>query len=163
MRMRPKVHTEKHMIPTSPFNVAAAAIVGHTFVESVAVVDKNANTEVEEGSTISAVYLEFWITADDTNVTNFQCTVEKLPSGRANMLIGESQALNDYTNKKNILWTSQGLLGGNGNNAIPVIRQWVKIPRGKQRMGLGDKLRINFAAGINGLEVCGMTIYKEQK
>ena len=92
-------------------------------------------------------------------------TVEKLTSGASEMTSVQASLLNEYPNKKNIFQTSQGLIGDANTNPIPVFREWIKIPKGKQRMGLGDKLVLNIAArgeAANDIEVCGFYIYKEQ-
>ncbi len=77
---------------------------------------------------------------------------------------GQIAALHDYANKKNILFTAQGLVTPTDGGQVPVLRGWYKIPKGKQRFGLGDRLfltiRNNNAAAID-INFCGLAIYKE--
>ncbi len=80
------------------------------------------------------------------------------------MTTAQMAALHDYDNKKNILFTSQALSPIDESMMIPVMRGWYKIPKGKQRMGLGDQLKIsirnNNATAID-VNFCGLVIYKE--
>jgi len=47
-------------------------------------------------------------------------------------------------------------------DATPILRQWVKIPKTKQRFGLKDKLVLQvFAQGALDLTACGFELYKE--
>jgi len=66
-----------------------------------------------------------------------------------------------YPNKKNIFFASQGVIGDLTTQAIPVHRGWVKIPKGKQRFGLGDRFAMTVAATGAEIEFCGMSTYKE--
>ncbi len=118
--------------------------------------------EISEGAIVKAVYIELWI-LDSANDGSFVITVTKYPGTAPGMTFAESNSLGTYENKKNILYTTQGLSANNGvGNPVPIIRQWIKIPRSKQRFGLGDRLRICIANnGLNNLEYCGFATYKE--
>ncbi len=80
------------------------------------------------------------------------------------MTTASMAALHDYANKKNILFTAQGLLTPTDGGQVPVVRGWYKIPKGKQRFGLTDQLfvsiRNNNATSID-INFCGLAIYKE--
>ncbi len=158
--MRPVIQSEKHYVQFSPQTVALGAITIRHLVSAVAVDQKNDTDEVVEGSIIKAVYLELWLTGDDATASSQVFTVEKLSGNFTAMAVGEAAALGDYVNKKNIFFTSQGLLGPNTQVPIPVIRQWIKIPKSKQRFGLGDHLVFNLSAGLDGVTLCGMCVYK---
>ncbi len=86
--------------------------------------------------------------------------VEKLPGVGTNITAGEMAALDDYNNKKNIFYTTQGLVGDSNTNPAPLIRQWIKIPKGKQRFGLGDRLQFTILGLVDDIEFCGLAIYK---
>ncbi len=161
--MKPTINTEKHIVQQSRSQVATVALSTIDIIDSVAVNNKDAVDEVVQGSTVSAVYVELWL-LDSSNDGSFNVTLEKRPSGASAMGFASSQALNAYPNKKNILYTTQGLSPNNGvGNPVPIIRQWFKIPKGKQRMGLSDKVVLNIAnMGLNNLEFCGFFLYKEQ-
>ncbi len=138
------------------------AIATIDIIDSVAVQNKDAVDEVEEGATVKAVFVELWI-LDSSNAGSFSITLEKRPAAASAMGFASSQALNAYANKKNIFYTTQGLSPNDAvGNPVPIIRQWFKIPKGKQRMGLSDKVVLNIAnMGLNDLEFCGFFTYKE--
>ncbi len=124
----------------------------------------NLVNEVEEGSVVKAVFIERWIQSDgvETTRTQFNLTIEKVPAGQAPMTQVQSLNAGSYPNKKNILYMSQGILGGEGTQgAVPIIRNWFKIPKGKQRFGLGDRLFVNIAMLGQQAEACGFATYKE--
>ncbi len=161
--MRPIIQSEKHYVQQSPFTVPVGTVTRSLVVDAVQVLNKNATFEVEEGSIIKAVFCEFWILADQAAFGNVTITLEKYPSNSPVQTFTNSQNLGAYDNKKNILYTTQGLIPGNGENPVALLRNWFKIPKGKQRFGLGDKLALNFANVVGGLNVCGFSTYKEYK
>lgn len=144
------------------FTVASAAVTGHIDVNSRVLLSVNSADDVVEGSVVKAVFVERWLLgAIAANHTSFVIICEKAAGGQPNITFTQMAALNAYPNKKNILWTSQGLLGDNQTNAVPIIRDWVRIPKGKQRFGLNDQFRISIAAiGADDLFGCGVTIFK---
>ncbi len=163
--MRPPIVSKKHIVQHTEFNVASASVTNLAEIQAVAVQDVNTATEVIEGSVIKAIYIEMWLLSDTSDVTSFVLTVEKGPINTIGPNFSQMTTLDAYPNKKNILYTTQGLLGGgtgsSTTNPVPVLRQWLKIPKGKQRFGLLDKLIISIAClGSNQLTGCGMTIYK---
>ncbi len=114
---------------------------------------------------MKACYVEFWVSQDSASVVgSYTVILLKDPGGNAVPTTGNLAALHDYDNKKNILFTAQGLLTPNDGGQVPVLRGWYKIPKGKQRMGLGDTMRItirnNNATAID-INFCGLVIYKE--
>lgn len=155
------IHSNKHYVHTTAASVAMAAIVNLTLAESVNVTVANAANEVVEGSLIKAIYVEYWLNSDDAANSSFILTVEKLPAAATPMTYAQSIALGTYPNKKNILYTTMGLVGPNPGQAVPVIRQFIAIPKGKQRMGLGDKIIVNLSGITNGIVYCGFATYKE--
>ncbi len=158
--MRPHVNTKKHIFQTSLFAVGSGAITQLPF--AIAVAAPTLDQHVREGSIISAIYIEYWLTSDDAAAGTTIVTLEKLIGSSANMTVAESAALQGYDNKKNVLHTFMGLLGPNVQVPMPAIRGWFKIPKGKQRFGLGDELVLNVHGQSNGVSGCGFAIYKEQ-
>jgi len=151
--MKPVIKTNKHYVQQSRSQTATVALTTIDWIDSVSVQNKDAVDEVEEGAVVRAIYIELWL-LDTASDGSFNVTVEYRPSGVAAMGFASSQALGTYPNKKNILYTTQGLSPNNGvGNPVPIIRQWFKIPKGKQRMGLGTKVVCNIAnMGLNDLE-----------
>ncbi len=161
--MRPRVHTRKHYVQQSIANVAASAIAQFKIVEAVQ--DVGVGTvpfEVIEGAVISAVYCEIWITSGDAAQATAIVTLEKLQAGATNMTTTESGLLNSYDNKKNVFYTFMGLVAPNVQVATPSIRAWMKIPKSKQRFGLGDKFVLNVHGQSNDVNLCGFFTFKEQ-
>jgi len=159
--VRPMVHSTKHYVQQSIGTVAAGAVEDTSFAISVAVVDKNLVNEVEEGNSIKAVYCELWVRSANTAASSFTFILCKKPSGTNNPSVAEMAALNDWDNKKNILFTCQGLTNDVDANAMAVYRGWIKIPKGKQRMGLGDVLSWHLSAVGQSINFCGFVLYKE--
>ncbi len=160
--VRPTINSEKHMRAISLQTVSDNTAT--TFQLCAAVADPSVSSEVRIGAVVKAVHIELWYLSSASQPTFHISTVEKLVSGQTDPSSAQMSALHDYPNKKNIFQTSQGLIGDANSNPIPVFREWIKIPKGKQRMGLGDKLILTVAArgeANNDIEVCGMTIYKE--
>jgi len=159
--MRAPIHATKHIVQKSIATVTGGTAVSFELARSVAVVDKNLVTEVEEGSTIKQVYIELWVRAGETTAGSGQLVLVKIPAGAVDPTTTEMAALNNYVNKKNILFTGMGLFNDQDADAIPVMRGWYKIPRGKQRMGLGDALVVRVFSPTIDLHICGFCTYKE--
>ncbi len=155
--------TEKHYTQHAQFNLAAGAITSINLVDAVTVADKNASQEVVEGNTVKAIYLEFWFSVNGTGLGSGIAVLEKTVASQTAMTATESNNLGAYKNKKNVLHTFEGLLPPNTQNPVPIIKGWFRIPKGKQRFGLNDKLVINFSALIGGMTICGFSTYKEVK
>ncbi len=120
---------------------------------------------VEEGAIVKACYVELWVSQDSASVVgSYTVVICKDPGGQAGMSTAEMAALHDYPAKKNILFTAQGLLTPNDGGQVPVVRGWYKIPKGKQRFGLKDVLRLslrnNNTTAID-INFCGLAIFKE--
>ncbi len=161
--MRPIVITRKHYSQLSLGALTAGTATSIDFVTAVAVTSKNIPVEVEEGSRVSAVYFEIWIKSntDSTGGTAIGI-IEKQMSNSVDPTTAQMAALDTYVNKKNILFTFMGLTNDKLGVATPMIKGWLKIPRSKQRFGLGDKLVMTLFAQTGTLQFCGFTTYKEQ-
>jgi len=161
-RMRPHVVTRKHYVQSSLFTVAAGAKTFLDVVDAVAVTAKNAPDEVEEGSIVSAIYFEYWLTTNDTSSGSVICVIEKVPAGATPVTAAQIAALDTYANKKNVFKTFMGLTNPSGGVAMPAFRVWIKIPKSKQRFGLGDKITFTLFSQTGTLQGCGFCTYKEQ-
>ncbi len=160
--MRPIIHRTKHYVQQSRSQVATVALNTIDIIDSVESTVANLVDEVSEGTVVKAVFVEMWL-LDSSNDGSFIVSLEKLPTSANPMSFANSNSLGTYTNKSNILYCTQGLSPNNGvGNPVPIIRQWFKIPKGKQRMALGDKIVLNITNnGLNNLEFCGFFTYKE--
>ncbi len=159
--VRPVIHSTKHIVQQSIGTTVPGTATDTAVVVAVNVSAKNAVNEVEEGATIKAVYFEMWLRSAATAASSFVFIINKRPSGVGPPSDAELAALGDFNNKKNILFSSQGLVNDVDSTAMSVIRGWVKIPKGKQRFGLDDKLSWNLRAVGQSINFCGFEIYKE--
>jgi len=158
------INSEKHITNQSLATVLSGTLTTKDIAIAVAVASKDASNEVEEGAVIKAIWPEIWLsTGLASGFGTATVTIEKLPSGLTPMTFTQSNNLGAYPNKKNILFTFQGLIPNYDSNPIAPGRGWLKIPKGKQRMGLGDKLVANYSAITNDLNTCGVYLYKEYK
>ncbi len=153
----------KHYVAQTNVNVATGVTLVHTSVDAVAKgALRSATNIVEEGAVIKAIHLEYWLKGVATSSTSqFVFIVYKLPSGLAIPDSTDMAALQAWPNKKNILFSSQGVLSqADAGQSIPVVRDWIKIPKGKQRFGLEDKFQIAIFT-VGTLNICGLVVYKE--
>ncbi len=162
--MKPIIQSKKHIFQISQGTVAQSAVVNNLLATSI---EGSSTTPefVNEGATLKACYVEFWVSQDSATVVgSYTVILYKDPGGTGAASSAQVAALHDYPNKKNILFTAQGLLTPNDGGQVPVLRSWYKIPKGKQRWGLGDRLilaiRNNNATAID-INFCGLAIYKE--
>ncbi len=163
--MRPVITSVKHYVQITQTAVAALASANNNVISAVARADLTAVNaqEVAQGSLVKAVFLEFWVLGDeDANAhSTFQFAITKLSGSDAGLTFAEMNALHGYDNKKNVLLFSQGIVGGDLSNPTPVIRQWIKIPKGKQRFGLLDRLAVTFTGLTGDIIFCGFVTFKE--
>ncbi len=161
-RMVAPIKSIKHYVNHQRAVTATAAIINIDIVDGTSVSAVGAATdEVEEGSVVKAVYVEMWIVADQDALGSCVMALEKRPSGSPAMTVTNINNLGAYPNKKNVLWTFLGLTPGQNQNPIAPIRGWMKIPKGKQRIGLGDKIVLNISPVSGASETCGFFTYKE--
>ncbi len=164
-RMVAPIISVKHYVNIENTPVASAGIRIIEIVDAVAQ-EAIVNTEdVTEGSLVKAVFIEMWIKSDATagNGAKFQFSLEKLIGGAASNTFAGMNTMAAYLNKKNVLFYSQGVLGDLTTQAVPVVRQWFKIPKGKQRMGLDDKIQVSITSSGASIDTCGFATYKEYK
>ncbi len=162
--MRPVINSKKHILQISQATVAQSARV----TTSLAVAQEATPTQpqhLKEGALVKACYVEFWVSQDSASVVgSYTVILEKVPGVGGVITAANMAALHDYDNKKNIFFTAQGLLTPNDGGQIPVLRGWYKIPKGKQRFGLGDTLSVtirnNNATAID-INFCGLAVFKE--
>ncbi len=136
--MKAPIHSEKHYFQISLSTATTGATNEEILIQSAAV--PTGVNQVTEGAIVKAVFLEIWAigtTADQF----FTAIVVKLEGGALAPATANMAALGTYTNKKNILYTTQGLASNDGiAMPLPLFKGWIKIPKGKQRFGLGDEL-----------------------
>jgi len=162
-RMLAPINTIKHYVAQSNTNIATGAVQHLTLVNALAKgAARTAASSVEEGAIIKAIHIEFWICGVlDGATSQFVFVVYKLPAGQSSPTATDMANLGSWDNKKNILFSSQGVFPeGESSQSIPVMREWQKVPKGKQRFGLGDRFSVSFFS-VGTLQVCGLATYKE--
>ncbi len=161
--MKSPINAVKHYVQFTQFTVASAAVQELLLVDSAVLQSVNTAPEVREGAVVKAIFVELWLLTDSSTVGSFVVIVEKAVAQQSIPILSDMTGLHTYENKKNILFTSQGILAGEPQGSpTPVLRQWIKIPKGKQRMGLNDQIRISIAAiGADALQGCSFATYKE--
>jgi len=157
--MRPIVKSKKHLVQF-PFNAIATGTT-----EGLRLVDADNGTaanSVEEGAIVKAIFIEMW-TQNSANDGHEVITLTKDSQNQPGPTFAEMAALMTWDNKKNILFTHEGLTSNDGvGNPIRPVHGWFKIPKGKQRMGFEDKIHLTISnPSSNSLNRCGVAIYKE--
>ncbi len=159
--MKAPIASSKHYVQHTQFTVASATVTNLTEIQSTSVSGVTAPADVIEGSVVKAIYVELWLLSNTNIPASFVLTVEKGVINTVGPSFAQMAALNSYPNKKNVLYTTQGLLGDSSANPTPVTRMWIKIPKGKQRFGFLDKLIVSIASiGTNEILGCGFSVYK---
>ena len=160
--MKPVIHSVKHIVQFPIDQIATGTRQVIELIKATESTVANTSTEVEEGSLIKAVFVELWLQNEGT-LSEEIVTITKDPLNSTGPTFVEHASLFSYPNKKNIFFTHQGL---GQNDGVSGPRQvgpgWMKIPKSKQRFGLGDKLNLNISnVSANDLNRCGISIYKE--
>ncbi len=158
--MKPVINSEKRIVQTTLTEVMAGAVGNINLINCVQDPTASAPQEIRAGTVVKAVYLEYWLLASSQQPSTQTLLIEKLSSGQVAVDTTQIANLNGYENKKNILETHQGLVGDANSNPIPVFRGWVKIPKGKQRFGFGDKLTLTLKSITEDTQLCGIAIFK---
>ncbi len=158
------INSIKHFVPFTNADTASGGIRNTVLINVVAKgAARSAVNSVEEGCKIFGTYLEYWLKGNGTTGTDtqFTCVVVLLKSGATAPTVADMLNLQAYTNKKNILYTTQGVIGDSSTQGVPVIRNRIKIPKGKQRFGLGDSLNLIMTPTGENIQNCGIAVYKE--
>ncbi len=162
--MKSPIHSKKHIVQISQSTVSQSLHVNEVLADAIEA-QSTLPAQIEEGAIVKACYVEFWVGMASTSVTgSYTIALYKDPGSGQSMSSAELAALHDYPNKKNILFTAQGLIGPDDAGIIPVLRGWYKIPKGKQRFGLSDRIllgiRNNNSTAVD-INYCGLAIFKE--
>ncbi len=158
--MRAIIKSVKHYFHTPATVISSGALGLITLVDAIVEGATRSNAfDVFEGSNIKAVFVEYWISGVTIDKTATWCILKR-PANVAAPTVAEMANLGAYPNKKNILNVGQGLAPTNGN-VMNIYKGWVKIPKGKQRFGLDDKLQLVVSAVGTNVNLCGVVTFKE--
>ncbi len=160
--MRPVVHSRKHYVQTSLSTILGSAKSDVILVQAIEQGASASVSSVTEGAIVKAVYIEEWLRAGDTVGGSFIGCLYKNPGGSVPFTTTELAAMGDAENKKNVFYFTQALVNDQDADAVPLAKNWFKIPKSKQRFGMGDRLIWTiFAQGAIDLHRCGFSTYKE--
>ncbi len=160
--MRPVIHSRKHYVQNSLSTVTGGTKTDLTLVSAVEAGSQGGPNQVIEGAIVKAIYIEEWLRTLDTASGSFIACLYKNPGGSVPFTTVELAAMGDAENKKNVFYFSQGLVNDQDADATPVSRNWHKVPKSKQRFGLGDRLIFSvFAQAAIDVGLCGFATYKE--
>ncbi len=160
----PIVQSVKHYVPQTDTAIATGARNVDVIADAEVAPATASVFTVEQGSIIKAIWVEMWLSLDQASGARgtFVVVLEKAPLSTSPTFTNLTN-LQAYDNKKNILYVTQGIINSDiDQGTLNVIRQWFLIPKGKQRMGLGDRWLLSIANISGGnLRNCGMFTYKE--
>ncbi len=159
--MKAPIHSVKHYVQNSLATVMGGAVVNLTLIAAQERDTIALPQDVVEGAIIKACFIEQWIRAGSLTGASGQWIIWKRSGDMSDPTAADMAALGAWDNKKNILATGMGLFNDQDADAIPVVRGWYKIPKGKQRFGLKDVLKFSIFTPTIDLHICGFTTYKE--
>jgi len=156
------VHSTKHYVQFPIDSVSTGVVQNIIIVSAVRRELVNTAPEVIEGASVKAIYFELWL-HNTATLGEFIVTISKEPEGSIGPTFLEQGTLFTYPNKKNVLYTSQGLTSNDGvSGPVNIVRGWVKIPKSKQRFGLGDGISLSISnVSAQDLNRCGFALFKE--
>ncbi len=161
--MKAIINSVKHIVQKS-LTVIQEQTVSALTVATAVTVEPSSPPHVVVGAVVKAVFLEYWLMGESSQPCTATWILEKIQNSGASATQSQMQALDSYENKRNILKMGQGLIGDSNTNPIPIIREWIKIPKGKQRFAQGDDLKFTVSVigdADNGAEICGFALFKE--
>jgi len=158
--MRPVIDSEKRIVQITLSAVTGFAQASVNIVDAKQSITATDPREVSIGTVVKAVYLELWLLGSGQQPNTSSVWFYKLPSGTGVPTAGQLADMNGWDNKNNILEAHMGLVGDANTNPTPFFRGWIKIPKGKQRMSIGDKIGFSILAITEDVQFCGIAIYK---
>ena len=158
--VRPVINSEKRIVQIPIATVVMGSTANVNIVRVEQTVSSTNPTHVSAGTVCKAVYLELWVVGSANVTSSVAIIAYKLVSEAASPDAADMVALNAWGNKKNIFETHQGVIGDQNTNPVPFWRGWIKIPKGKQRFGLGDTFKITIAPFSGDVQFCGVAIFK---
>lgn len=162
MPTKSPIHSRKHIVQYGISQITTATRETILLIKGVEPQDVDDASEVVAGAVVKAIYIELWL-HNQANLGETIVTVSKDQENSQGPSFANMADLHSYAGKKNILFTHQGLASNDGvSGPMRILSQWIAIPKGKQRFGLGDKINMNIAnVSSNDLNRCGVSIYKE--
>ncbi len=158
--MKNPIQSVKHYNQYPITTVVDGVIAKRDFVVAKELTAISSPVDTPEGAVVKAVFLEMWVIGSGNQNGTFIMTIDKQSGPLSDMTVTNLNNLGSYNNKKNVLYVTQGLFPEADNNPINIYRTWIKIPKGKQRFGLGDKLVMNLIGQGADIKFCGFITFK---
>ncbi len=149
------IHSRKEVVDSTLLGVAAAVVSNVNVANAVNDYTGTVGS-VETGSVIKSIYLFVQI-IPTLGTANVDFYVIKRPDGIVDPVPG---AVGGSFARKYVLHEEKGLPGNAGDGAYPLtFKGVVRIPKGRQRMGEGDDIRV-VLRGADIYNACIKCIYK---
>ncbi len=156
MALRP-INSVKNIVDGVFLGVTAGQNTDVTLAETINDYTGANPKDVPIGAKVSSVYLFVQMISDGTGIANHDWYIMRNPSGVALPAPGGTGG---SVSRKFILHEEKGIPGNNSDGAYPLtFKGVIRIPRGRQRMGEGDQLRIRMSSP-DGYSACVKCIYK---
>ncbi len=120
-------------------------------------------TEVNRGSKIFRIWLEFWVWASETDVVGITNGIDMyIWKNPGNNLTPPTPGTEGSSNEKKFIFKKwKGLIGARTEGSPAYTwKGWIKVPRVYQRQGADDQIELVFGATGTPALVCSTTIYK---
>ncbi len=157
--LRP-IKTDKHEVTWSNLSQNASSSVAVSLVTGVNSADKNASNEVEVGSQVKGIYLEFHFGAEViTSAKVIHWIVICRPSNLSPASITPS--LYYQVGRKYIIKRGMEMLPKSNTTLYKRII-FVRIPKVYHRIGISDSINfVYICTSAETINACGIAIYKE--
>ncbi len=120
-------------------------------------------TEVNRGSKIFRIWVEFWVYASETDVVGITNGIDMyIWKNPGNNLTPPTPGTEGSSNEKKFLFKVwKGLIGARTEGSeMYKFRGWIKVPKVYQRMGADDQIEMVFGATGTPALVCSKFVYK---
>jgi len=161
MATRP-VNRIKHVVDSSA-TLASATILPTALVIAVDAPVIANRTEVVTGSKVFGIYLKVVCASNEAftaGIPNVYMIVYKNPGGNLTMPAPDAVGSND--NKKFVIHQEMVMLNG-ADKGVPttLFNGVIKIPKGYQRFGPNDQIKVDVLAPAIDIAICFQCHYKE--
>ncbi len=157
--LRP-IKTDKHEVVWTTLSQDLAPAVATRLAIGVPSADKDAADEVEVGSHIKFIYLEFMLNAEV--ITNSKVVDWIVIMRPQNVTSAAQTPTLFYQNGRNLILKRGREMLPKSNTTTYKRIVGVRIPRKYQRIGEGDTINISFGSSSSeAINLCGFAIYKE--
>ncbi len=159
---RPIINSVKNIVESVD---GVLAVTNLTKIIAVAVDNPDPSAslgnEVNQGSIIKALHIEFWYYGNTAGDTNDIVQIYLMKDPGANLSPPNPGTVGQSNERKFVIKTWRGLAGVKSLGGTPYVQRghWIKIPKRYQRMGIDDRWLIVVRSATIG-NFCLKTVYK---